>query len=101
MSQQRKQPIRTCIACRSTSDKRKLLRIVKGTDGHIDCDATGKCAGRGAYLCPVTACFEMARKRRLLDRALKTSLNNDDYQRLQDQFNELIESEVTGLGTVN
>ncbi len=101
MSQQRKQPIRTCIACRNTSDKRQLLRIVKGPDGRVECDVTGKHAGRGAYLCPTMSCFETAWKKRSLDRALRTNLNNDDYQRLQDQFGTLIESGVTGLGTVN
>ena len=51
------------------------------------CDPTGRKAGRGAYLCDAATCFERARKGHLLDRALKTKLNEADYQRLEKDFN--------------
>ena len=48
---EKKQPVRTCIACREEFDKKDLLRIVKDKEGNISVDVTGKANGRGAYIC--------------------------------------------------
>jgi predicted RNA-binding protein YlxR (DUF448 family) len=53
-------------------------------------DPTGKANGRGAYLCADVDCFEMARKRRRLDSALRVSLKEDDYTRLKRDFDEIL-----------
>jgi uncharacterized protein len=47
-----------------------LVRFVRGPDGRVALDRTGRAPGRGAYLHPSAACIELARKRRVLDRAL-------------------------------
>jgi predicted RNA-binding protein YlxR (DUF448 family) len=83
---QRKQPLRTCVACRQTGDKRSLLRFVRTPEGAVVCDESGRRAGRGAYLCAEAACFDAARKRRALERALAVRLSAEDYQRLFDEF---------------
>ena len=77
---------RSCISCRTTNDKRALIRFVRPAMGEIILDPTGRLAGRGAYLCSEQQCFDRARKGRLLDRALKTKLNDVDYQRLEEEF---------------
>lgn len=77
------QPTRTCVACRQPRAKRELVRIVRGTDGTVTIDATGKASGRGAYLCNNAACWERALKRRVLNHALKTELDPETIQRLQ------------------
>jgi uncharacterized protein len=64
-------PRRTCVACRRSTDKRTLHRIVRSPDGVIRYDPTGSSAGRGAYLCSDPACAALAVKRRSLQRALK------------------------------
>jgi predicted RNA-binding protein YlxR (DUF448 family) len=64
-------PQRTCIACRRTDAKRGLMRLVRDAEGHVALDATGKRAGRGAYLCYDPACWEQALKRHGLARALR------------------------------
>lgn len=87
---QRKAPIRTCVSCRETSDKRTLVRVVRTPDGHVIVDATGKANGRGAYLCATTECFDKARKKRRLDATLKVGLQDDDYDRLRRDFDELV-----------
>jgi predicted RNA-binding protein YlxR (DUF448 family) len=75
----RRQPQRTCIACRDTGDKRGLTRLVRGPDGHVSLDATGRTAGRGAYLCSQRQCWERALGRAdVLGRALKVSVPPDD-----------------------
>lgn len=64
-------PRRTCVACRQSDAKRQLVRLVRGADGSVSIDPTGKLAGRGAYLCTVATCWEQALSRGHLTRALK------------------------------
>jgi uncharacterized protein len=71
-------PQRTCIACRSTSAKREFVRVVRTADGRIEIDTTGKKAGRGAYLCSRSGCWEQALKRDRFSAALKTKLHPED-----------------------
>ncbi|MDA8198120.1 MAG: YlxR family protein [Thermaerobacter sp.] len=66
----RRRPIRSCVACGRTADKRDLIRVVRSPDGVVSVDATGKKSGRGAYLCPVAACLDTALKSRRLERGL-------------------------------
>lgn len=87
MTIQRKEPVvRTCIACNASSDKRALVRFVRTPEGHVNCDGSGKARGRGAYICATASCFQNARKRRRLDSALKVTLREDDYDRLERDF---------------
>lgn len=79
----RKSPQRTCIACRSTGDKRALIRIVRTPHG-VEVDETGKLAGRGAYLCHQPACWQVAVKKNRLDSALKTRLSPDEKLRITE-----------------
>jgi predicted RNA-binding protein YlxR (DUF448 family) len=58
----------------------------------VEIDPTGKANGRGAYLCADPDCFEMARKRRRLDSALRVSLQEDDYTRLRRDFDKVLET---------
>ncbi len=68
---QRHIPIRTCVACRSTDEKRDLLRIVRLAEGTVCYDIRGTLSGRGAYLCARRSCIQTAQKQRRLERALK------------------------------
>jgi predicted RNA-binding protein YlxR (DUF448 family) len=76
-------PQRTCIACRTTGDKRALVRVVRGLEG-VEVDPTGKKAGRGAYLCRRPECWREALKKNRLDVALKTRLSKEDKLRLSE-----------------
>jgi predicted RNA-binding protein YlxR (DUF448 family) len=64
-------PERTCIACRETSAKRELVRLVRAVDGSVTIDPSGKRSGRGAYLCNRATCWQAGLKRGVLPRALK------------------------------
>lgn len=90
MMKSRKVPHRTCIACRTSEEKRSFVRFVRTPDGHVVVDPTGKTNGRGAYLCAKGECFDVARQRRRLDAALKVKLQDDDYDRLRRDFDELL-----------
>lgn len=66
-------PIRTCVACRTSGDKRGLIRVVRDPEGIVRLDLSGKANGRGAYLCANDVCIASAQKRQSLNRSLKTS----------------------------
>ena len=75
-------PLRTCVVCRSRGSKRALTRLV-GTDAGVQVDSGGKMSGRGAYLCEDPACWERAVNTKILDKALKVTLTNEDRERLR------------------
>jgi len=53
-------PQRTCIGCRQTRPKAALLRLVRGADGRVQIDDSGRAEGRGAYVCPDPDCLGKA-----------------------------------------
>ncbi len=72
----RRVPIRTCVVCRQTSEKKTLLRVVRAPEkdgGAVSVDATGKANGRGAYVCAATECIEKAVKQKRFERSLSAS----------------------------
>jgi uncharacterized protein len=92
LSSVRRLPQRTCIACRSTTGKRELVRIVRTPAGQVAVDPTGKKAGRGAYVCRRFQCWDAALRRDRLANALKTTLTPSDRQALRDFAETLRES---------
>ena len=93
-------PQRTCVGCREVLPKRKMIRLVKTSDG-VQIDPTGKLAGRGAYLHDRRDCWERGLKG-ALGHALKTSLTEADRAQLEEFMNTLpadAEAEMTGLAS--
>ena len=79
----RRQPQRTCIVCRTTSDKRQLVRIVRLADGSgVQVDPRGKLPGRGAYLCHQPSCWQTAMSTNALNHALHTTLTAEEQEAL-------------------
>ncbi len=76
-------PQRTCVVCRTTSGKRTLTRLVRTPDDGVQIDPTGKRSGRGAYLCDDSACWDRALDSDVLARALRTTLTEQDCDRLR------------------
>lgn len=72
---------RSCIACGRVAGKGELCRIVRGQNGAVMVDETGRVPGRGAYVCSI-GCFDTACKTKKLDRALRMTLGSDDYERI-------------------
>ncbi|MBE7075838.1 MAG: YlxR family protein [Clostridiales bacterium] len=85
---QSKEKIRMCIVCRGQSDKKTLLRIVKNKDGEIFVDKTGKANGRGAYVCKSKDCFEKLCKQKALNRAFKTEVPQEIYQKIGEEIEQ-------------
>ena len=86
----RKIPLRKCVGCQEMKPKRELIRIVYNqTDGTVDLDASGRKPGRGAYICRNVTCLIPARKKKALDRSLKTSVSATIYDSLAEQLAEV------------
>ena len=73
---------RSCVGCRKVQDKQNMIRVARTPEGIIDIDPTGKAQGRGAYLCKKPECLKVALKRRQFDRAFKTKVPTDIYDRI-------------------
>jgi len=82
MNPPRREPTRTCVGCRQVAGKQGLIRVVRRSEGGGAVDVTGLATGRGAYLHPVAACVESARKKRSLDRALRTTIQPELWSAL-------------------
>ena len=78
--------LRMCIACRTMQDKRNLTRIVKDKEGNIFIDETGKKNGRGAYICKNEECLNKLLKQKSLNKAFKTNVNDEIYQKLKEEI---------------
>ena len=89
---QRKIPMRRCVGCMESKPKRSLIRIVKTRDG-AEFDPTGKANGRGVYLCKKVDCFNLARKKRAINRGLDVSLNEELLNRLLETLEEVFDCE--------
>ena len=83
---QKKIPQRQCMGCRERKAKRELIRIVRGTDGHVSVDFGGKLNGRGAYVCPDPECLKKARKSRALERCLEVAIPEEVYDRMEKEM---------------
>ena len=79
-------PQRMCVSCREMKDKKLLLRVVRGQDKLASLDLSGKSPGRGAYICISDVCLQKARKRRALERALQTKMEDALWQQLQEEI---------------
>ena len=84
--QEKKIPLRMCIACKEMHSKRELIRIVKNKNGDISLDFTGKANGRGAYICNSIECIEKCIKTRALNRAFKEEIPEEVYENLREQY---------------
>ena len=87
---QRKTPMRLCLGCNESKDKRELIRVVKNKEGEIFIDKTGKANGRGAYICNSSDCLEKAIKAKRLSRAFSAEIPTEIYDKLREEIkNEL------------
>ena len=82
----RKIPLRRCIGCNTSKDKRELIRVVRNAEGEISIDTTGKKPGRGAYICKDKNCLKLARKGKKIDKAFEVAISDEIYDRLEQEL---------------
>lgn len=79
---------RMCVACGIMREKEALVRIMRSGDG-FSIDPGKKAGGRGAYVCADPACVERMCRKRLLNRAFRTAVQEEEYQKLQEDFQRI------------
>ncbi len=84
MGSQKKIPLRKCVGCQEMKPKKELIRIVMTPEGDLLVDRTGKVNGRGAYVCPNSACLEKAIKNSGLSRSFKMKTDPSVLRALLD-----------------
>lgn len=83
---QKRIPLRMCLGCQEMKPKKELIRIVRDKEGNTSVDFTGKKAGRGAYICKSSECFEKVAKYRRLDKAFSAGIDTAVYDILKQQL---------------
>ena len=94
----KKIPMRMCVVCHTSKPKKELVRIVRGTDGVISLDLTGRLNGRGAYVCPSSDCMTALCKGKRLGKIFEAEVNEDTYKILTEQIASYLEN--NGGGTI-
>ena len=79
----RKIPMRSCVVTREKLPKLELLRIVRTTDGDVVADISGKINGRGAYIKKDINVLDKARKSKVLEKQLETTISDDVYEEIR------------------
>ena len=73
---------------RERKAKKELIRVVRGVDGTVSLDFSGKAPGRGAYLCPDPECLKKAIRSKALSRSLETEIPQEVYDRLEKEMEQ-------------
>lgn len=83
-----KVPMRRCIGCMESKEKKYLVRIA-GYENDVTLDMTGRAKGRGAYLCKGSeACLEKAYKKRALERSLRMQVTEEQKEAISKALKE-------------
>jgi hypothetical protein len=76
--------LRRCVTCRALLDRQQLLRVIRLAEGGMALDEG---MGRSAYLCPTESCFEEAKRRKRLQKALRCQVSDSIYAALAQRLN--------------
>ncbi|MCP9775270.1 YlxR family protein [Cyanobium sp. HWJ4-Hawea] len=80
--------LRRCVSCRELLDRQQLWRIIRLAEGGIGLDQG---MGRSAYLCPNQECFEEAKRRKRLQRALRCQVAETIVETLEQRLNTSVD----------
>lgn len=92
----KKMPMRKCLGCGEMHLQRELVRVVKARiksedenapeEYEISLDLVGKKAGRGAYVCRSTECFEKAIKAKRFQKALSCVIPEEVIEKMRQEM---------------
>lgn len=81
----KKVPMRRCIGCMQSKEKRELIRLI-AFDEDIIADPGGRAHGRGAYICPDQKCLDAAIKKNAFRRNLGAAISEEACKRLSAEI---------------
>ena len=73
---------RTCVATRAVKDAKEMLRIVKTPSGNILIEIDKHIEGRGAYISRNIEAINIAKKKKSLNKALRSNVPDEIYDQL-------------------
>ena len=79
----KKIPMRMCVVTHEKLPKKDLRRIVKTDDGVV-ADLTGKVNGHGCYIKKDIETLNQAKKTKVLDKVLETTLTDEVYNNIEE-----------------
>ena len=83
----KKIPMRRCLATNESFPKKELLRIVRTPEGEVKVDLTGKLNGKGAYLSRSNEALNIAKKKKVFDKALEVTVPEEVYEEISRIIN--------------
>ena len=83
----KKIPMRRCLATNVSFPKNELLRIVRTPQGEVKVDLTGKLNGKGAYISKSLEALELAKKTKVLSKALEVDVPDCVYEEIKEIIN--------------
>jgi len=90
-------PMRTCIATRKKTPKKELIRLAFDKElNKVIVDLRGKVRGRGANITPTMEAFDLAIKKRAINRALKLeqAMTTNEIEVLRIEFQQMIDEKA-------
>ncbi len=79
--------MRRCLATNESFPKKDLLRIVRTPEGEVKVDLSGKLNGKGAYISKSMEALELAKKKKVLNRALEVEIPQEIYEEIEKVIN--------------
>ena len=86
--------MRKCISCRKTYDRKHLIKITKDHKHGI---MFQKGMGRSAYICNSKKCYSDSKIKKKLQKALKTSLENEFIDFFEKQITSYNDNPNMGI----
>jgi uncharacterized protein len=83
----KKIPMRKCVVTNERFPKKELIRVVRTPENEVKVDLTGKMNGHGAYLKKDAEVFEIAQKKKVLDKYLECEVDQTVYEKLKETLN--------------
>ena len=80
----KKIPLRKCLATGEQLPKKELIRVVRNKEGEVFVDPTGKKNGRGAFLKRSQEAIDIAKKKKVLSRALDVEIPEAIFEELKN-----------------
>ena len=98
----KEKPQRSCLGCRETRDRDRLLRFVLSPLGEVVPDLDARLPGRGAYTCISARCLENALRQRLFNRGFKREISALPADQMTVLISRLMRERILGcLGLAN
>lgn len=73
---------RMCVSTREIKDIKDLFRVVKTPSGIVMIEIDSHLPGRGAYISRNIEAINLAKKKKLLNKALRTNVPDEIYDQL-------------------